>query len=454
MEFNNKYRIAFAGFLVVSIAAFGMMNGLEIIDDSGGERVLNCWNESEECTYTEINTTVEGCNDWFVDHPIEDLECNRTTEGVDEISLITDPGNHVTGDFTDEEYKEELYSFDINYHEDLEFLPSGKMVMPDQHGLIHIASEENGVETVHNLNEVVDNEAVLESSSVGIKGIAVDPNYEENNRVFIYYSISNSTGGEFEDLIEHSTWHFGIASFKMTEDEIKHEKDIANVTGAYFHSGGGVEIGPDNKLYVSIGNAHQDGWAQSMDKRRGKILRVNLDGTVPEDNPFRGKYIYTLGHRNPQSLAWNPENGNLWSSEHGNVRNDEINLIEAGKNYGWGRTICDEVRDESVELSVTENYTSPVKCFKNWTMGPSRMMFIEDEEHPWYGDLFLAGLRGKHLARYDVENGKILDREIFYINEHAPEKTGVSRRIRDVEYFNGAVWMIGDESGIIKLTPE
>ena len=95
-----------------------------------------------------------------------------------------------------------------------------------------------------------------------------------------------------------------------------------------------MKIGPDGKLYATVGDATQPSLAQDVTTLEGKILRINLDGSIPNDNPFPQSYIYSYGHRNPQGLAWSTD-GTMYASEHGNAANDEINIIEKGKNYGW-----------------------------------------------------------------------------------------------------------------------
>lgn len=455
MNIESVNRLLIAGglatVLVVALLAVSM-------DFQGAERdgVPNCWNKSTSCSYQEINTTLDSCNSWYVTNPVEDLECSRTTEGVEEVSLITDPGNHVRGEMTEAEMETEAYDPGIRGQTDLEFLPDGRKLVSDHHGNLHILDDRE-VQASFSIEDQVDNEAVMANSDIGIKGIAVDPDYGQNRDLYMYYSMSNISGG-YAAQNTHSAWKFRVSRFSMDGGEPVFENHMVNISGAYWHSGGGVEFGPDDKLYVTLGEANEPAWSQDMDRKRGKILRINRDGTVPDDNPFEDSYIYSLGHRNPQGIAWNPENGNTWASEHGNKRQDEINVIEAGGNYGWGRYVCGEIRDSSIELGPGE-HIEPVRCFSNWTIAPSRMTFVDEQGHPWYGDLFQAGLRGKHLRKFEVSNGEIEDEEIFYFREESPIETGVARRIRDVEFHEGSLWLLGDigrvepAGGIIKLTP-
>lgn len=444
------------------IAAVGLLSVISItvfsLTDFSDDRVPNCWDKSEDCSYEELEKTYLSCNDWYISHPEEDLDCEWTEEDVGKVALVTDPGNHVRGPVTEEEFDVEFHGVDVIGQQDLEFLPSGELIIGDQNGRVHLG-DKDGIDAVFELDEVVDNEEVLEDSNTGVKGLAVDPDYDQNSRIFIYYTMSNSEDRGFEAETDHSSWHHRVSSFTITEDSLELENKMIDIEGAYWHTGGGVEVGPDGKLYVTVGDAREPRWTHSLDSHRGKTLRINLDGTVPQDNPFDNSYVYTLGHRNHQGISWDPETGNAWSAEHGEVRNDEINVLESGQNYGWGiEYSCGVEMDDSID-TADEQIKEPVRCYDNWTMAPSRTEFVDDEAHVWHGDMFVAGLRGKHLRRYDVQGEEIVEEELFYFNEESPDKTGVARRLRDVEFHDGSLWLIGDigreepASGLIQITP-
>ena len=106
---------------------------------------------------------------------------------------------------------------------------------------------------------------------------------------------------------------------------------------------------------------------------------MNPDGTVPPDNPYPGSYVYSMGHRNPQGLAWHPTTKILYASEHGPWRFDEINRILAGQNYGWPTLKCDE---KNGKKPFVRDSIPPVICFKQWTMAPSGMEFVADGTSP------------------------------------------------------------------------
>ena len=170
-----------------------------------------------------------------------------------------------------------------------------------------------------------------------------------------------------------------------------------NVEGNYVHNIGPLEFGPDGKLYVAIGERFLPEVSQDMSSLNGKILRMNDDGSIPNDNPFPGSYIYSLGHRNPQGLAFNPETGDLWSTEHGPSEeqgccNDEINHIKPGANYGWPI-----IRGSQIQAGLE----TPIQHSGDTaTWAPTGGIFVTQGE--WKGSFVFTGLRGQALYRVSV----------------------------------------------------
>lgn len=162
---------------------------------------------------------------------------------------------------------------------------------------------------------------------------------------------------------------------------------IDQIPGAGIHNGGRLKIGPDEMLYVTTGDAASPELAQSLDSLAGKILRLKRDGAIPEDNPFPYSPVFSYGHRNPQGLAWD-ENGRLYATEHGQSAHDEINLIEAGKNYGWPLIQGDE---------VLEGMETPLYHTNGNTWAPSGMAYHE-------GNLYIATLRGQAVQSLALES--------------------------------------------------
>ncbi|EKN62400.1 glucose dehydrogenase [Neobacillus bataviensis LMG 21833] len=177
-----------------------------------------------------------------------------------------------------------------------------------------------------------------------------------------------------------------IVSLKLENDTWKEDKILLEgIPGGEKNSGGRIKIGPDGMLYATTGDVGKSENAQNVDNLAGKILRMTVNGDVPADNPFKNSYIYSYGHRNPQGLAWD-DNGKLYSSEHGESGHDEINLIQAGKNYGWPVVQGDE---------EAEGMMKPILQSGDNTWAPSGMAFND-------GKLYVASLAGKKIFTYDV----------------------------------------------------
>jgi glucose/arabinose dehydrogenase len=197
---------------------------------------------------------------------------------------------------------------------------------------------------------------------------------------------------------------------------------IDDVAGASNHDGGRVKFGLDGKLYWTVGDAQTTRYAQNIKSWNGKILRLNSDGTNAADNPFPNSYVYSLGHRNPQGLAWQPGTGRLYATEHGpsgfqGCCRDEVNYIEPGKNYGWPEIRGDDAR---------EGMISPVlQSGTNETWAPTGAVFVS--VGPWAGSLLFTGLRGQTLYRLVLDPND--PRKAANLERHFPRQFG---RLRDI----------------------
>ncbi len=241
----------------------------------------------------------------------------------------------------------------------------------------------------------------------GLLGMTLDPNYSENHYIYLYYSYSNFLS------TENRVVRFVESNLTLSEEKVLIDK----IPGGPFHDGGRIQFGPDGKLYITTGDTGDKNLAQDKNSVAGKILRINSDGSVPEDNPFSGSPIYSYGHRNPQGLDWD-ESDNLVATEHGPRQHDEINVIVPGANYGWP----DIIGDETMEGLVT-----PILDTGDDTWAPSGAEFYDGNKIPqWTGKFFVATLRGNHLHMidFDLEKNKVLSHQKLF--------TGDFGRLRDV----------------------
>lgn len=234
----------------------------------------------------------------------------------------------------------------------------------------------------------------------GLMGIALDPNYSQNHYIYVMHSYgeTNRIFNRVIRLFENNN--------KASIDRVLLDK----IPGGRIHNGGRLKIGPDQKLYITTGDAGNSALAQDPTSTAGKILRIELDGSVPEDNPIINSPVYSLGHRNPQGLGWNSKNV-LYASEHGQSAHDEINIIKAGGNYGWPLVQGDE---DSAEVTIQK----PLIHSGEETWAPSGIALIN--QGPWKGKLIVSALRGQQLLAISLNgNGMIVKNVESYLkNEY------------------------------------
>ncbi|WP_066187953.1 PQQ-dependent sugar dehydrogenase [Gracilibacillus timonensis] len=234
------------------------------------------------------------------------------------------------------------------------------------------------IEDGQSVQQEVDLEkSISTASEAGFLGFTLAPDFAESQTAFAYYTYE-----------EDGNAYNRIVSLQLTDDTWEEQRVLLDqIPSGNVHHGGRLAIGPDNKLYATTGDAAQPELAQDVQSLAGKILRLNLDGSIPEDNPFNDSYIYSYGHRNPQGLVWDSED-QLYATEHGNNANDEVNLIEAGQNYGWPHIEGEETQQD-MEFPL---FTSGTEV----TWAPSGVDFYNDK-------LFVAALRGTALLEFDLD---------------------------------------------------
>ena len=413
---------------------------------SKGVEVIQCTNQSNTCEESIITRYRVDCSPYNAWNDRSALDCNETKKGIDNVSLVTDAANYVKAPVDDADYSTDVVNQTGRYPWDLEFLPSGNRIWTNKNGTIRIY---NGEEI-----KVVDSLEVIENYELGLLGLAIDPDFADNDYIYVYYT-GNKTDRKVGKL-NKTVYRNYVYRFTLTDTGLEKGKKIIGLPGSKYHSGGRLEFGPDNKLYVSTGESGMLYKASNKSNLAGKILRLNTDGTVPGDNPFEETPVYSMGPRNPQGLAWSPE-GRLYHTEHGQWRHDEINRVVPGNKYGWSGYRCRDRKKLFPELESkvgdVESYysnTPPVHCWDEWTMAPSGATFVRNQSSPWHGDLFVAGLRGKQIMRFVFSEGEIVDNKVFYTSA---ESSNMALRIRDVEYRNGSLYAISDIRGMVKITP-
>ncbi|WP_271767986.1 PQQ-dependent sugar dehydrogenase [Aquimarina algiphila] len=263
--------------------------------------------------------------------------------------------------------------------------------------------------------EVLTISNVAQVQESGLLGMVHHPNFDTNPYVYVVYTYNGSSG-----LLERLV-RFTFDNNTLSDETILLDQIPANS----IHNGSRLLITSDLHLLMTTGDAGNTDLSQNMNSLGGKILRLNLDGTIPVDNPFTGSYVYSYGHRNPQGLTFHP-NGGLYSSEHGPNSDDEINQIISGKNYGWPEVkgIIDTPSEQSFAAG-----TEVIESIFNWTptIAPSDLIFYTSDRIPeWTNKFLMTVLKDQRIIALTLngDGTSITQEEIFFNREFG--------RLRDI----------------------
>lgn len=231
---------------------------------------------------------------------------------------------------------------------------------------------------------------VTEAGESGLLGLAVTESAPGASTYWVFVVYNYTDQGTLKEKLVRYTYANGALTSPLVL--------LGNITAATTHSGSRLLLLPDRTLLMTTGDAQQLPEAQSRTSLNGKVLRLNFDGTIPADNPIAGSSLYTLGHRNAQGLARLP-NGRIYSSEHGANTDDEINKIEAGRNYGWPTVEGNCNLANEAAFCAANNVREPLTTWTP-TIGPAGLAYYDHPAIPgWRGNLLLAVLKGNRLTQ-------------------------------------------------------
>ena len=330
----------------------------------------------------------------------------------------------------------------------LAFLPDGRLLITEKpSGQLRILGADGKLS-----GPVAGLPAVDGRDQGGLLGLAVDPGFAQNR--LIYWSYAEAKGD--------GTNHTAVARGRLEGEKLSNVQVIFRQTPSLDstkHFGGRLVFAPDGTLFVMTGERSilsGRAQAQRLDGTLGKVVRINSDGSIPQDNPFVGRpgarpEIWSYGHRNIQSAAIDPATGKLWEIEHGARGGDELNQPEKGKDYGWptisyGLEYSGQKIGEG--LTAKEGMEQPV-YYWDPVIAPSGMAFYAADLFPaWKGSVFVGGLGTKDLVRLVMKDGKVTGEErlLKELNE----------RIRDVIVGpDGALYLATDSANgkVLKVTP-
>lgn len=343
-------------------------------------------------------------------------------------------------------FKVETIATNLEVPWDIEPTPDGRIFVLERPGRIRILRNQQLDPTPYPVT--------LENFSArgqgGLMDMTLHPDYATNKLVYLAYTVETN-----------GAMHTRVARFRDTGTGLVFDRQIFNAdpVDSTKHFGCRIGFGQDRKLYITLGERGKWDKAQDLGNINGKTLRLEADGSIPADNPFVGRAgakpeIFSYGNRNTQAMAFQPGSGLIWQAEHGPSGNDrpgggdEINIIEAGKNYGW------PIIHHSMSQAGLE---SPLREFTPATAPGGAAFYTGDRFPQWQGNLFVANLRGQSLQRFTINGRQIVEVENLLTNEYG--------RLRAVAAIDGYIYVStsnGDgygrgnrgEDRILRLAPQ
>ncbi len=290
--------------------------------------------------------------------------------------------------------------------------PDDHIWLTERKGLVSRIDPVSGeVKVLLDITGIVD-----ETTENGLLGMALHPNFEHPDSPFVYLVYTYFTSTRWERL----------ARYTYDQDTLVDEMVLLDgIPASHYHTGSRVIILPDRTLLMSTGDAGSTSNALDTTSLAGKFLRINLDGSVPDDNPVAGSYIWSYGHRNPQGLVLAP-NGMLYSSEHGPSNDDEINIIKKHGNYGWPEVMgfCDLIDEQA--FCAANNVVEPLIAWTPTLAVCGLDYYGHDAIPEWKDALLLATLKQDDLRvlKLNAAGDSVISEDIYFNNEYG--------RLRDI----------------------
>jgi glucose/arabinose dehydrogenase len=324
------------------------------------------------------------------------------------------------------------------------FLPDGDILITERPGLLRRVHDGKLDPT-----PIAGTPEVYVKGQGGLLDVALDPDYAENGWLYLSYAGVDEGNVSGTHVARARLDDGGLADLEVIFRSNTQSRGSV-------HWGSRLRFGPDGYLYVTVGERGDGDNAQDLGRHAGSVLRLNPDGSVPEDNPFVGQEgampeIWSYGHRNPQGLAVRPETGEVFAQEHGPKGGDEINIVQPGANYGWplvswgidygGSPIGDGSRERDGTVQPI-HYWDP-------SIAPSGMTFYDGDAFPeWQGDLLVGALKFQLIARLELDGDRVVGEERLIQYQIG--------RIRDVRTGpDGFVYLLTDDpsGGLFRLVP-
>ncbi len=328
------------------------------------------------------------------------------------------------------------------------FLPDGRLLVTERPGRMRVVGKDGRLSAP--LKGVP---AVLASGQGGLLDVTLGPDFASSRLIYFSYSEPRE-GGNNGASVARAKLVLEPDGGRLDDLKVIFRQEPASTGGMHF--GSRLAFARDGNLFVTLGErSHSRDRAQDLSTHFGKVVRIRPDGSVPPDNPFVGKAgalpeIWSYGHRNPQSAAIHPATGKLWTVEHGARGGDEVNIPQAGKNYGW--PVITYGRDYSYlkigEGTAKRGMEQPI-YYWDPSIAPSGMAFYTgDLISEWKGNLFVGALAGRALHRLVLDGEKVVGEEKLLAD--------LGERIRDVRAGpDGALWLLTDhpQGRVLRVVP-
>lgn len=326
---------------------------------------------------------------------------------------------------------------------EIQYGPDGNLWFTERKGLVSKLDPVTKIRTI--VLDIVDE--VYQEYEAGLLGMALHPDFMNTPEIFIVYTYGTSPN-VFEKLVKYTYNGTALANPVIVLD---------NINGFTTHNGSRIIFLPDNKILMTTGDAQDQPAAQDLNSLNGKILRLNMDGSIPADNPSPTSYVYTYGHRNIQGLHLAP-NDRVYISEHGATTDDEFQLLAPNRNYGWPDVegYCDLPGEET--FCTANDVEEPLMAWTP-TIAPSDLIYYDNDAFPEFDDkILMTVLKDKKVRAIslNIPGNAVTDEDDYF--------TQMFGRLRDIamgpqkELYlatNGAEWINVDPNthSIIRITP-
>lgn len=363
-------------------------------------------NESNGSLSVQASSSAQtGVSDIRLTASAADVSTNNTLELT--ITQATTSENVVIEDY--------LTGLEIPWS--MAFSTDGTLYVTELRGGLKRYKDGAQTEISHSLNVATD------ANEGGLMGLALAPNFDSNGRIYLCYSYRSD--GTLFNRVSYAT---------LTADTLVNESIVLDaIPGGITHNGCRLAFAPGGTLYISTGDTTNESLPQATDSLAGKVLRLNADGTIPDTNPFTNP-VWTYGHLNPQGLVFHP-NGKLYASENGNPDNDEINLIERGRNYGWPNVAGNCDSSSETDFCRTKDVREPLTVYTP-ALGISNIVAYEGELFPELKDalIFVTLDTGEaHVLRLDDTGNSIVSDTLLDVgNAVTGAIDGDYGRLRDI----------------------